>query len=95
LILYNAIFALIGLLGGVVIMLAIVYVPIMFASIGLSSTLELVIGIGRWPFLALLSLLLLALLYRFGPCRRSAKWRWVSVGSVFATVVWLVASALF
>jgi membrane protein len=39
--------------------------------------------------------LALALLYRYGPCRRSAKWRWVSVGSVFATVVWLAASAGF
>jgi uncharacterized BrkB/YihY/UPF0761 family membrane protein len=55
------IFALIGLLGGVVVLLAIVYVPILFASVGLSSTLETVIGIGRRPFLALLSLLLLAL----------------------------------
>jgi membrane protein len=40
-------------------------------------------------------LFLLALLYRVGPCRRSAKWRWVSAGSLFATIVWLGASALF
>jgi membrane protein len=88
-------FALIGIAAGVVVLFAIVYVPILFASVGLSSTLELIIGIGRWPFLAVLWMLLLALLYRFGPCRRSAKWRWVTVGSVFGTVVWLAASALF
>ena len=34
-------------------------------------------------------------LYRYGPCRRSAKWHWVSVGSLFAMVVWLIASAAF
>jgi len=42
-----------------------------------------------------LSLLLLALLYRYGPCRRPANWRWVSVGSLVATVLWLAASAGF
>src|ERR1041384_7922337 len=40
-------------------------------------------------------LLLLAVLYRYGACRRSAKWHWVSVGSLFAMLVWLVASAAF
>ena len=40
-------------------------------------------------------LFLLALLYRFGPCRENAKWRWVSVGSLLATAVWLLASAGF
>ena len=47
------------------------------------------------PLLALLVLGLLALLYRYGPCRPAAKWQWVSAGSVFATLVWLLASAAF
>ena len=37
----------------------------------------------------------LALLYRYGPDRRVARWQWVSVGSVFAAVTWIVASYLF
>src|SRR6476469_1790183 len=37
----------------------------------------------------------LVMLYRFGPCRKNAKWRWVSVGSLFATAVWLLALAGF
>jgi len=49
----------------------------------------------RWPLLAILVLFLLAIFYRYGPCRRVAKWRWVSVGSLFATAVWLLASAGF
>jgi membrane protein len=36
-----------------------------------------------------------ALLYRFGPSRREAKWRWLSVGSVFAVIAWLAGSLLF
>ena len=34
-------------------------------------------------------------LYRYGPSRRLAKWRWLSVGSVFAAIAWLAMSLLF
>jgi membrane protein len=56
---------------------------------------EQIIAIARWPLLALLVLGLLAALYRFGPCRRSPKWVWVSVGSAFSTTLWLIASVCF
>ena len=88
-------FTLLGILGGLFMLIAIVYVPILFASMGFSTQFETLVRFGRWPFLALLVLFPLALLYRFGPCRRNAKWRWVSVGSLFAMTVWLVASAGF
>ncbi len=37
----------------------------------------------------------LSLLYRFGPCREAAQWQWITPGSMVATVLWLIASALF
>jgi membrane protein len=37
----------------------------------------------------------LSVLYRYGPSRRLAKWRWLSVGSVFAALAWLAVSSLF
>jgi membrane protein len=88
-------FAVLGMLSGALMLLAIVYVPILFAYAGYSHEFELLVRVARWPLLALFVLLLLALLYRYGPCRRSAKWRWVSVGSVIATVLWLGASVGF
>jgi membrane protein len=88
-------FTIVGILGGVIMLLAIVYVPILFAVVGFSSAFEFLVRVGRWPLLALLVLGLLALLYRYGPCRRSPKWHWVTVGSLFATTVWLFASAAF
>jgi membrane protein len=88
-------FAILGMLSGALMLLAIVYVPILFAYAGYSDTFETMVRVARWPLLALIVLILLALLYRYGPCRRSAKWRWVTVGSVFATVLWLIASAGF
>ena len=37
----------------------------------------------------------LSLLYRFGPCRATARWTWVTPGSMVATMLWVAASALF
>ena len=35
------------------------------------------------------------MLYRFAPCRRRPKWRWVSLGAAVATMLWLAGSAGF
>ena len=51
-----------------------------------------IVGYLRWPVLFVLLILGLAVLYRYGPSRRWAKWRWLSVGSVFAAVAWLAVS---
>src|SRR6185312_3045084 len=52
-------------------------------------------GRSSWPVLLVVLLIGLAVLYRYGPDRRAARWQWVSVGSVFAAVTWIVASFLF
>ena len=51
------------------------------------SAFALLVKMLRWPTLALVVLISLSLLYRYGPCRRSAKWRWVFVGATLATVL--------
>jgi membrane protein len=49
-----------------------------------------------WTALAVLMIVVLAVVYRLGPDRKQARWRWISWGATGATVVWLVASlALF
>ena len=37
----------------------------------------------------------IAVLYRYGPSREPARWRWISPGSVSAATVWVAASAGF
>jgi membrane protein len=54
----------------------------------------LLIEYGRWPILTLGLIVGLAVLYRYGPSRREPKWKWVSVGSLVASVLWIIASAL-
>src|SRR3546814_8834429 len=36
-----------------------------------------------------------AYIYRYGPDRWKAKWRWLSIGSIAATMLWLAATVLF
>ena len=72
----------------------VVVAPILLLHIGLGGAANAVIGILRWPALLAFVILGLAILYRYGPSRREARWTWLSVGSVGAAVAWLVASAL-
>lgn len=74
---------------------AVVVFPLFLATFGLSSMDEPLIGILRWPAMFLLVLFGVSVLYRYGPSRSRAKWRWISVGSVFAALAWLAVSSLF
>ena len=89
------IFGVAGIFGGVVALLAVVYVPVVFAYAGHPADFERLVSLVRWPVLAVMALVLFASFYRYGPSRRSAQWRWVVPGAVFATIVWLIASAGF
>ena len=74
---------------------AVVVFPLFLAAFGLRSLDEPLIAFLRWPVMVVLILVALSILYRYGPSRRPAKWRWITVGSVFASLAWLVMSSLF
>jgi membrane protein len=74
---------------------AIVVLPLALGYLGLSGQAAQVANILRWPALVLVVGFAVAVLYRYGPDRARPQWRWVTWGSAFATVAWLVASMLF
>jgi membrane protein len=80
--------------AGLAVALVVVF-PLLLAGFGLTSLDAPVIAYLRWPVMFVMIILGLAVLYRYGPSRRLVKWRWISVGSVFAAVVWLAVSSLF
>lgn len=49
----------------------------------------------RWPILFIVMMGTLAGLYRYGPSRKAARWRWISPGAVFASVALVIFSMLF
>jgi membrane protein len=73
----------------------VVITPIVLNFIGLGGLGDALVRILRWPAVLAFVIVGLAILYRYGPSRREARWAWLSVGSVAAAVAWLVASVLF
>jgi membrane protein len=74
---------------------AVVVVPVVLNFIGLSNIADLLVRLVRWPAMLVIMALGLAIIYRFGPSREAPRWRWISWGSVLASLLWLAASALF
>jgi membrane protein len=48
-----------------------------------------------YVLLALIAALVASGLYRFGPSREDAKWKWISPGSIFAAVAWCLLTVAF
>jgi membrane protein len=67
--------------------------PIALDELGLGSIAAAAANIIRWVGLVLMALIGIGVIYRIGPDRASPKVRWLSVGAVTATVLWVVASA--
>ena len=74
---------------------AIVALPAVLSFVGIGATADVLLRVLRWPLMLAAIAFLLAFLYRYGPSRRKAKWRWLSWGSGFASLVWIVASLAF
>ena len=75
-------------------LLGIIVLPIVLNFIGIGSEGWLIAAV-RWPVLLVVLLGGLSALYRFGPSRDAPRWRWVTWGSAFAGLLWLVASIGF
>jgi membrane protein len=73
----------------------IVILPIVLDFVGLGSGLEWLLTLARWPVLLAVVIGGLAVLYRYGPSRDKAEWKWVTPGGIVAALLWLVVSMLF
>jgi membrane protein len=64
-------------------------------AVGLGDTAVTIWNIAKWPVLVAVVMLMLALLYYAGPNAKLRGFKFITLGSVVAVVVWLIASALF
>jgi membrane protein len=53
------------------------------------------VKLGGYLLLILVAAAVAATLYRFGPSREDAKWEWITPGSGFAAIVWLLLTVVF
>src|SRR5215207_6046897 len=64
-------------------------------QIGLGDAAVTVYQIAKWPIMAGVVLVILAVLYYVAPSARLPRIQWLSPGAIVALVIWLIASALF
>lgn len=72
----------------------VVVIPLVLNVVGWNSAGAYLAPL-RWPLLLLMQVAALSVLYRFGPSRRKAQWRWVTWGSMLASVLWVALGWLF
>jgi membrane protein len=82
------------IVAGILAVLMVTLLPAAFSWFGFGEQGRFIVSIARWPALALGALIGLAVLYHFAPNRTRPRWRWVSVGAVVATLLWIGASLL-
>ena len=72
----------------------LVAVPLAIKLLGLERIAGAWIPL-RWAALFVIAAAGFAAVYRYGPCRAHARWRWVGPGGVLAAFLWLVGSLLY
>lgn len=84
-----------AVVGAVVAIGLVAILPAALQFLHLGRGAELLASWLRWPILVGGFMLALAVLYRYGPSRNAAKWKWVSWGAAVATGLWVIGSAAF
>ena len=73
----------------------LVALPTALAWLPLSGLASLAARAGGWLLFFAAVTFALGVLYRYGPPRRAARVRWLSLGTVVATLLWVLGSAAF
>src|SRR5205085_12042656 len=82
-----ALIAFLVLISGV-----LVAAPIALKHLGLRTDILMA---ARWPLVFAIAAGAFTVVYRFGPSREPARWRWLVAGAVLAAVLWMGGSAGF
>jgi membrane protein len=82
-------------LFGLAALALVAVLPAALALLPVSAAWGACWGMVRWPILAGIVTLALAIVYRYAPDRARPKWQWITWGSVAATALWIVGSIAF
>lgn len=88
-------FTLAVIVTGILSIAFVVGYPALIDNFNLPPVLQVAFAILRWVILAAIIYFSLAVVYKVAPHRRSPQFKWVTPGSILATVFWLAGSLLF
>jgi membrane protein len=92
---WTAVVILLGIIALVSVFLGGEVAKDLFGTIGLGDTAASVWIYARWLVALSAMMLLFAVIYAFAPDLEHRRFTWISPGSVFGVVIWLLASGLF
>ena len=81
--------------GSIFVVVALVTVAGLPVLIPFPTGAEWLLLVLRWPVLLTISAIVMVMLYRFGPDRHPHKFRFIWPGALLASVLWILAGALF
>jgi membrane protein len=84
-----------GIVFGVLAIMLVGVFPAVVNSLNPPMVIQVAAQVVRWLLLAAAMMVALSVLYRVAPDRATPKFRWVSIGAVTATVLWVIASVGF
>jgi membrane protein len=87
--------ALLGVVLAIIAMGVIVGIPAVTAFLNLDGPFQMAVTIVAWVFLIGLFSFYLATNYRYGPHRKNSEWKWVSIGSILSSILFVIASIGF
>jgi len=82
-------------LFGVVALALVAVLPAALTFVPVPDAWGDLLSLVRWPILAGIISLALAIVYRYAPDRGEPKWQWISWGSIVATALWILGSIAF
>ncbi|MBE7183339.1 MAG: YihY/virulence factor BrkB family protein [Methylobacterium mesophilicum] len=80
---------------GIFFLISVGVVPAVLAFLRLDAWTDMLIRVARWPVMLCAVIVGISMLYRFGPSREPAKWRWITWGAALASIIWVAASIGF
>jgi membrane protein len=81
--------------GSIFVVVALLTIAGLPALIPFPSGEDLLLLLLRWPILLALTVGVLMILYRWGPDRHPRKFRYIWPGAVLASLLWILAGAVF
>lgn len=80
------------IVGLAVAVLIVAAIPAALAFLGAAPFLTDLASWLRWPAMFVVGLIGIAALFRFGPDRRDAKWRWLTPGAAVGCALWVAGT---
>lgn len=93
--LISGLFTLGAIVIGIVLIISVGVVPAVIAFLRLGDYVDFLIATLRWPVMLAFVVVGILLVYRYGPSRERARWRWLIPGALLATTTWIAASMAF